>query len=829
MRRLVSAKNDKNCLREKNMKKTLLCAAIAALLPLGLGACSEPKSETSTLDKPVQDGTANVSPLEAQALIKISALEDLVKKAQAKGQDVTREETTLWFAREFLKFANWDEQNSDAVAYMFGAYAPYKDKKDQLATELPDFERTKVNEILDASIEALGKVISGEVKRRPVPKVDWQNIEVSDNALLSNGKPVFLYDYFSKSVGRPLTDTAVYNDHLGAIFHGGENLYPVDHDRAINSFLLKEDGSFDEALMKEVTDIDPSNVGFLIYWNMGIPEWVEKKEPEVRLGRSLFTGYDIDNPLVRDVWGKIASHTGELTRGKKVTQLGYILANEPHWYSEKGHWSQNFQEMNAISSYTLTAFRSWLDHKYQGDIARLNRNWDSDFSSFDSVQIEIPIDTATRGTPIWYDWNRYNMDRALNWFTFLQGELRKGNPDADTSIKIMPNMYSENNRSHGIDTEALTDLTSMIGNDAKTRETRLLNYKQPEAWEAHYSWFWEEMSMSYDFMESVSPEKIHVNSESHFLSSSWWRDLNTSVEYVNSVYWLATLQGMDANMAWFWARDPDGSPEDRLEGEMNFFDPALAGSFAGSVNQQPQVANAYTQVMYDLNSFSEEIIALREQRRPIRLFHSETSAINKPRHMSEQWQAYESLFFDGFPVGFATENIINKQDHSLWDVIAVYSTQYVTAAELQALQDYLNQGGTVIVDNAESLSMDEYGKPHKNALTQGKGKLMVLNKTKDVAALREAALAAAAKSLPAVRLAEDNGANHKGSTWRAVKQADGSYLVSILNLGKHKAKLNLNLDGADKLAVTDLFTENTMSSEFELEPKGVMLLKVKAE
>lgn len=810
------------------MRNTLLCTAIAALLPLGLGACSEQKSEAAALEKPASESVANASPLEATALDKIGTLEAQVKEAQSKGLDVTREETTLWFAREFLKFANWDEQNRDAVAYMFGAYAPYEDRKEQLADELPDFERSKVIEILDASIEELGKVIDGSIKRRPVPKIDWENIEVSDNMLLSNGKPAFLYDYFSKSVGRPLTDAAVYNDHLGAIYHGGENLYPVDHDRAINSFLLKEDGTFDEALMKEVTDIDPSNVGFLIYWNMGIPEWVEKKEPEVRLGRSLFTGYDIDNPLVRDVWGKIASHTGELTRGKKVTQLGYILANEPHWFSEKGHWSQNFQEMNAISSYTLDAFRNWLDGKYQGDIKQLNGNWDSDFASFDSVQIDIPIDPAIRGTAKWYDWSRYNMDRAINWFTFLQGELRKGNPEADTSIKIMPDMFTENARSHGIDVEALTDLTSMIGNDAKTRETRALNRDQPEPWEAHYSWFWEEMSMSYDFMESVSPGKIHVNSESHFLSASWWRELDTSVDYVHSVYWLATLQGMDANMAWFWARDPDGSPEDRLEGEMNFFDPALAGSFAGSVNQQPHIANAYTQVMYDLNSFSEEIIALREQRRPIRLFYSETSAINKPKHMSEQWKAYESLFFDGFPVGFATENIINKQDHSQWDVIAVHSTQFVSASELAALQSYLNKGGTVIVDNTESLSMDEYGKPHSKSLEQGKGKLIVLNKKNDVAAMREAALEVAAASLSPIKLREDNGTDHKGSTWRVVQQDDGSYLVSILNIGKHTAKLNLSLDGSDTIAVTDLFTENEMGTQFELAPKGVMLLKVSA-
>ncbi|MDP2613957.1 hypothetical protein Q8W27_16950, partial [Oceanobacter sp. 2_MG-2023] len=67
------------------------------------------------------------------------------------------------------------------------------------------------------------------------------------------------------------------------------------------------------------------------------------------------------------------------------------------------------------------------------------------------------------------------MFRAVDWFTHLQAALHEGNPDADTHIKIMPDMYSENNRSHGIDAEALVELTTMIGNDAKTRESRRLN------------------------------------------------------------------------------------------------------------------------------------------------------------------------------------------------------------------------------------------------------------------------------------------------------------------------------------------------------------------
>lgn len=809
------------------MVKKISYWALSGLLPLMLLGCSSSNDNTDTAGASVAAAAAS-NQYEQEALAKIDALEALMAKAKAKDIDVTREETVIWFAKEFLKFANWDESNQESVAYMFEQYAPYKAEKDQMAADLPDFERQKVIEILDAGTQELTSVINGDIQRRPVNKVDWQNIEVGDNMLLSNGKPIFLYDYFSKSVGRPLSDTKVYNDHLGAIYHGGENLYPVDHDRAINTFLLKEDGTFDAELMKEVTDISDQNVGFLIYWNMGVPEWIEKREPEVRDGRSLFTGYDIDNPLIRDSWGKIAHKTGELTKGKKVTQLGYILANEPHWFSETDHWTQPFNEMQAISSYTRLKFQKWLQEKYNGNIVQLNKNWGTAFTGFDTVEIDIPINRSTRGTPMWYDWARFNMFRSVDWFTYLQGELFKGNPNADTHIKIMPDMYTENSRSHGIDAEALVELTTMIGNDAKTRETRRLNTQKPEKWEEHYAYFWEELSMSYDFMESVGPNKIHVNSESHFLSSSWWRELDTSVDYVHSVYWLATVQGMDANMAWFWARDPDGSPEDRLEGTLNFFDPALAGSFAGSVNQQPHIANAYTQVMYDLNSFSEEIIALRKQRRPLRLFHSETSAINKPFHMSEQFQMYEGLFFEGFPMGFATENIITKQDNSAWDAILVYRTEFVTASELEALQSYLNNGGTIIVDSPKSLSKNEYGQPHTFGLTAAKGQLITLDGNSSIGQIRDIALDKAAAGMPDIILTEENGTHTKGCNWRVVKNPDGSYLVNILNLGINTADIKLSLNNGNPVSITNMLTGQAIKPEFQLKSKGVSLLKVKA-
>jgi beta-galactosidase len=776
---------------------------------------------------PAQADSSPVESAKEHALSQIRMLEDLTAVARSKSIDVTREETVLWFSREFLKFADWDQSHKDEIEYLFGEYPPYKKDKARYAAELPDFERKKVVEMLDRGIATLQQVLKGGITRRPVAKVDWGNITVGKDALLSNGKPVFLYDYFSKSVGRPLTDRGVYNDHLGAIYHGGSRLYEVNKDRAVNSYLLQRDGTFDQKGLGYITEIPDTNVGFLILWNMGIPDWVQKAEPEAQKGRSLFTGFDIDNPLVREVWSRIIRKAGELTRGKKVTQLGYILSNEPHWYSEEGAWTQQFGEMSSISSYTLDKFRAWLDRKYLGDIAGLNRNWGSSFGSFQAVEIAMPIPRSARGQPLWYDWCRFNMDRSVDWFRFLRQELHATNPEADTHIKIMPRMFTDNSRSQGIDLEALTELTTMIGDDAKATGGRSLTTPdKPEKWEARYAYHWEEIAHSYDFMESVSPEKIHVNSETHFISASAWRDLNTSPDYIRSVFWLATLHGMDAGISWFWARDPDGSPEDRLEGELNFFDPALAGSYAGSINMQPQTANEVTQVFMDMNSYSEEIMALRHQRRPLRIFHSETSAINKPFHMTEEFEVYESLYFDGFPLGFATEKIIKQQDPRNWDVILVYKTEFVTDAEFDALQGYLDNGGTVLLDSEASLARNEYGQLRPRHLVDGKGKLVVMEKGSTLARIREKALELVELSRPAIVLTEANGTAHQGCTWRVVKNPRGGFWVNILNLGKNTATVKLKMKNGQPVTATDMLTGQALGSEFGIKPDGVLLLQV---
>lgn len=811
------------------MKRQFKVAALAPLMIIGAACTQIEPTESSTSSVNLSQQESAKSSLEATARSKINVLQTMMDEAKSKGIDVTREEAVVWFSNEFLKFANWDEANPEAIEAAFGYERHFAPNKKQLAAELPDFERKKVIDILDAGIEELGKELRGEIKRRPVVKVDWQNTKAADDMFISNGKPIFLYDYFSKSVGQPLGQPDIYNDYLGALYHGGENLYPVDHDRAINSFLVKEDGTFDEALLKELTDIPDDNIGYLVAWLMGIPEWVEAKEPEIRKGRSLFQGFDLDNPLAREVWSKILRKAAEVTKDKKVSELGFVLANEPHWYSESGHWTGNYEEMQGISSYTLAEFQKWLNKKYKGNIAQLNANWNSKFASFDEVEIEIPIDAELRGKPIWFDWNRYNMHRATSWFTFMQNELHAVNPDADTHIKIFPRTFYEDSRSHGIDLEALTELTTMIGHDAKALGSPSIRPHISSDWWEKYTYKWDGMSMIHDFTESVSPNKINVNSESHFLSSGQWKVMDPRESYVRNVYWLATLQGMDANMGWFWMRDPDGSPEDRLEGELNFFDPGLAGAFAGSNNMQPHVSNEVTQVMFDLNTYSEEIMALRKQRRPIRLFYSETSAINVSDYMTTQGKLYKSMFFEGFPLGYATQNIITKQDNSAWDTLVVYKTPNVTDGEFDALQKYLDAGGSVVIDK-QSLRFNEYGQLRENTLKAHEGRLTVLDENADMEKLRQAALAEIKPdSVPDIQFEINSPLKHKTTITRVAKTGDNKYLVNLLSVGHEAVQINLSHKSGNKLKVTDLMTSNSMDSAFELGSEEVLLLEVEVK
>ncbi|MCG9793703.1 T9SS type A sorting domain-containing protein [Flavobacterium algicola] len=727
--------------------------------------------------------------LEQTALSKIKELQTLMTQAENKGIDVTKEKMTIRTAQVFLNYANWDQDNMSINTDQFALVTAYKKNAAQMAQDLPDFERNDIIKMLDDSKAYLSRLIAGDIKRKPTPSIDWAAVNINGNKVVYQGKPVFLSDFSWKPEIGTLTD---YFGNLDGFF-----LSPVHVSNAM--------GTIKTSVISDLQGKPSGRFGSVFLNHKNVPDWAETKYgPGFKMREGTFTAYDIDNPGAREMQGYLLGATVPKMAGKKYTELGYLLCNEPHFFTTEGVWATG-----PVSTYTIEKFKIWLKDKHN-TIAALNAVWGTSFTSFDTVTITIPIAANLLGTPKWYDWVTFNSDRVTDWYTFLKTEIKKYDSNAKVHLKIMPNLWTENNRNHGIDLEKLTNLSEIIGNDAGAIDSHMWGAKQE--WEDHFGFEWRELCMGYDFMTSVSPDKIIYNSETHFLSTASFRDLYLKPDYARSVYWLGFLQGLNVSQTWYWSRREDGSM--RNLGDKGY---------AGSNNQQARIINEVTSTVMDLNTFSEEIDALQHLKKPIRIFYSETSATNKTSHMDDIFHLYQALYFNGLPIGFATENILSTQSKANWDVVLVYKTPFVTDKEFAALQAYLNAGGTVIADT-ESLQKNEYNQLRSATLSAGSGSLISLSNY-DAMASKAIEVVTSKNHASRFDLVETNALNVKGCMWKATTLPDGRNIISIVNIGKGTATIALSFDGKTTTPFTNLLTNEVVPATFTMNSETVLLLE----
>ncbi|WP_111708843.1 beta-galactosidase [Lutibacter citreus] len=734
--------------------------------------------------------------LEQTAKSKITDLEVLIEKAEEAGIDASKEKMTIRTAEVFLKYANWDENHLTENTSYFNEVQIYRDNAAKMAADLPDFERNEIVLMLDDATTYLTKLINGELKRKPIPKIDWAKVSIEGNKVVQNGKPVFLDDYTWKPSIPELTEYFGDKDGVFMTPTSVTNANGTIKDNLLNDIQSKTDGG---------------RFGSVFLNHKNVPNWAETKYgPGFKMREDTYTAYDIDNPGALEMQGLLLGGTVPQMANKKYTELGYMLANEPHFITTKDG-SKKVWASGPVSEFTKAKFRIWLKTKHTS-ISDLNALWGKSFSSFNDITIDIPIEISLRGTPMWYDWQRFNMDRVTEWFSFLRSEIQKHDSKAKTHIKLIPKMWSGNARDYGLDFEALMSQSEILGNDAGSHNNYM--WGPTEEWESRYNFEWRELAMSYDFFKSISLNKINYNSEGHFLSTTKSRDLYQKKSYARMTYWLAYVQGLNVVQTWYWSRREDGSVRNSSD-----------KGYAGSNNQQPRVVNEVASTLMDLNTFSEDITVLQNLRKPIRIFYSEASALNKTNHMDGIFELYESLYFEGLSLGFATENIIKKQNNSLWDVVLVYNTEFVTESELDGLQEYLNNGGTIILDS-ESLKKNEYGEPHTKSLNTDNGGVLISGSSFGDISSKALDLMEAKNRLPNVILTESNSLNLKGCTWRSYKNNAGENVVSIVNVGKESASVKLVLKGISNSEITNLITGEKIKSPFIMKPEGVLLLAV---
>jgi len=729
----------------------------------------------------------------------IPRLEHLVKVAHKKGISTVKEQTALATAEVFSTYADWDSKHISFNKDNFSLLPPYNKDPMKWATLLPDFERQEILTMLIDAQEELSAVLDGQIRRLPSPDVDWSKLSVEQDHISYENKPVFLADWTWKPKNK------LYSKYFGNLDGFLISLADLKYDNGSISV--------SKSKLEALKDKGEGTLGFIFMNHNNIPSWIKKKYPELLDGPGIkYTMYDISNPQARALQHDLIKHFVPQMAGKRYSKLGYMLCNEPHWNCIDNTWASC-----PISDYAYDAFREWLKKRHQC-IDSLNVLWNSHYTSFAAIDGPKMMSSDQRGTPMYLDFMLFNQDRVTDWFDFLQSEIKKYDPEAKTHIKIMPNLWSDNKRDSGIDLEALTAQSGIIGNDASTCGAHL--WGKPMEWEKTYSFDWAEPVMGYDFMKSVSPNKIIFNTEGHFLSTGKSRDLYMTKEYVRCNYWLATIHGLTATQTWYWARTEDGSPRKKLDYK----------GYVASNNYQPRVVNEVHVTMNDLNAVGDTIIAFQRQRKPIRLFYSKVSAINESDYMTTIFHTYQQTFFNGYPIGFVTSNILKTQDFSSWDVVLVTKTPSVFPQEMDALQNYIDAGGTVIIDQ-QSLLTDEYHRPLGRKLKSTKGKVIEVKIPSQVASHALDWMKINRKHLP-LSVQEENvqaGPFSKTCSWRVIPGKDRTYAVNIINIGKAAKKITITMDdgSAPKMIINMLTGEQFQSNSFDLPVYGMQLLSVK--
>ncbi len=736
-------------------------------------------------------GQLSAQSLEKRANKQIKSLESLITKANKAGINTLKEQTAIRTAEIFLGYADWDDANVKANTTFFEACARYKDEAQEYAEMIGDWQRNDIITMLEDATEELTAVINGDIVRLETPNVDWERVSVNGDELLFEGKPVFLTDWTWKPRIKEYTE-----------FHGNQDGFYLSPTHVVNKA-----GDIAPNVIRELESKGDGALGFIFLAHSALPSWATEVDPTITEGQGIkYTAYDIHNPLARKIQSDLYSKTIPLMAGKKYTELGYMLCNEPHWNSVKGEWAAG-----EISERAYADFIDYLEEKH-GDIATLNKIWGASYSSFDSIDIPRIREAKEQGTPLYFDFMRWNMARVNEWFAFLSSEVKKYDPAAKTQIKIMPNLWSDGKRDSGIDMEAIIRNTDIIGNDASTCGAFM--WGKPQAWEASYSYNWREICMAYDFFKSISPNKVMYNTEGHMLSTNRTRDLYQTTDYVRNNYWLAHIHGLTAMQTWYWARREDGSCRDHFD----------ANGYAASNNHQPRVVNEVHATMLDLNSVSDYIMAFQRQRKPIRIFYTEASAINSQEYIEDIYNTYEKLFFEGTPIGFATQNIIEAAKGEDWDVIVVSATPQMFNSDVAALQQYLNDGGTVIIDS-KSMLTDEYNRDLDYQLNAAAGKIIRVESLEELTTTAFKEL----DTRSTLEIVDQNGLTQKGCTWREIEGENGTRILNLVNLSRNPTTITVKYrkSGEKVGSMKDILTGTSQSNDFILPVDGVLLLETK--
>ncbi len=564
-----------------------------------------------------------------------------------------------------------------------------------------------------------------------------------------------------------------------------EGTYPADKYYAMDERVVNE-------LVDTFAACDEFNVsGQFALAPHYVPSFLLRDYPEIELPKQWgnFNHQDPNHPALLEMYEVF--YKSLLPRVKDFESFdGIVVCNEPQYNSMLDSWA------------FIDDFREAMEKKY-GTIEALNARWGTTHHGFDEIEIPTVVDTS----PKFYDWREYNDTILPNWVEKLVNIVKSVDPDVFAHVKIMDvlktgvnfRIQSSNNY------EIMKDYTDISGCDAwsmiATDDVRWKN-------------------VFYDFMTSIKDAPIY-NTEDHIIVDARQLAYNDRETLYNVVdIWNGAVHGRGGSVLWIWDRSS------RTKNGTIYFNSLLTA--------RPETIATLGKTTLDLNRLSKEVVALQESKADIAIMYTPNSAVYTEEMLDIIRKTSASLGENGQKTRFVVESQMEKLKD--YKALIVPNTISLKKETLDAIKDFVANGGKVLVIGEKALTVSEYGDPHDPATIsyikdnatcidfEDAGTIISGKSVKDIKA--EVDKLVEELNLDAVKVIDKaTGETILEADWITAEYED-SYIINLCSYTWEDREVEVQINGKTVEASEDLINFGKYDSTIKLEGHVPLLLKI---
>lgn len=469
-----------------------------------------------------------------------------------------------------------------------------------------------------------------------------------------------------------------------------------------------------------------------------------------------------------------------------------VVSNEPEFNSGN-------------SDYYITSWAKYLEELYNNDISALNAVYKTTYTSFSEVPLLKRTLASDRSS---WDWKNFNDSIMTDYHSFVTEKIRE-NSTLPLSSKIMKYTVPYERfcyLKHGTNAEDFSEIMDYNGCDTLAR--------LPSEDTAGFNATVNNM-LWYDYLTSVKEAPV-FNLEEHYVADGKEMLLqNSYADYIANGIWEGAVHGVSTHSIWLWYRS------------------ATSGFKNASMAFRPDCAAEISKTAMDMSRLSEELYALASSKSAVGLLYAQPSQIFTSYYLDSLNKSYKALVELG-----QRPRVITDSDTAFGgiDLLIVPCAVNVTEETLEAIIDFTNKGGRVLILGNNSLSCDEYNNPLNSELLEtlsATDEAVTYDITADGVYITDDVKSIIKANLSECGLLKVEASD--GTTGESLSDVTYCYtesnnylIIDIANYSETETKLiKVNTSDYKAESAVDLISGAKTGEEFYLDPNGHMLLKIR--